>query len=137
MLNSHELIFYTTSHHNFSPYASLICSMNKWKSIQFLSYPFKPFKNPMQVLWRAMQVWASLCKSHTHFHNKLTDHLLRSFNNYQYCLKPQKHATSLFNWHASRGWAKKSRQTFYFIPQKWLTLESKVKLELKTMGQEL
>ena len=32
---------------------------------------------------------------------------------------------------------KKSGQTFYFIPQKWLILESKVKLKVKTMGQEL
>ena len=38
---------------------------------------------------------------------------------------------------SSRGWAKKSRQTFCFIAQKQLTLESKVKLELKTMGQDL
>ena len=35
------------------------------------------------------------------------------------------------------GVQKKSAQTFYFIPQKWLILESKVKLEVKTMGQEL
>ena len=36
-----------------------------------------------------------------------------------------------------RGCTKKSAQTFYFISQKWLMLESKVKLEVKTMGQEL
>ena len=35
------------------------------------------------------------------------------------------------------GVQKKSAQNFYFIPQKWLILESKVKLEVKTMGQEL
>ena len=35
------------------------------------------------------------------------------------------------------GEQKKSAQTFYFIPQKWLILGSKVKLEVKTMGQEL
>ena len=36
-----------------------------------------------------------------------------------------------------RGCTKKSRQTFYVIPKKWLILESKVKLEVKTIGQEL
>ena len=35
------------------------------------------------------------------------------------------------------GCPKTRLQTFYFIPQKWLILESKVKLEVKTMGQEL
>ena len=33
--------------------------------------------------------------------------------------------------------AKKSAQTFYFIPQKLLILEPKIKLEVKTMDQEL
>ena len=37
----------------------------------------------------------------------------------------------------SRGWAKKNAQNFYFIPQKWLILDSKVKLEVKTRDQEL
>ena len=31
----------------------------------------------------------------------------------------------------------KKFKTFYFIPQKWLILESKVKLEVKTISQEL
>ena len=35
------------------------------------------------------------------------------------------------------GEEKKSLQTFYFVLQKWSVLESKVKLKVKTIGQEL